>query len=172
MGIKNIERIVNEIDKCLDKDLMFPALFMALSLPDLCGKDKWNELSQNYMCHERYTRWFNKYVDYELNPLKYHFPNSEPVMSFGAEECYKLRCALLHAGDTDIGTEIKVDSFVIETDSCVFSGSLMRSGNDLKIKNNEFVDTSYIYIRAIVLVRAILIGTRLFMKEQNENGLV
>ena len=162
---KNIGRIVNEIDSCLKKDLMFPALFMALSLPDLCGKTKWVELSKNSGCHERYARWFNEYVDYELNPLKYHFPDSGESISFGAEECYKLRCSLLHAGETDIGEEIDVDSFYIETLSTTLGGNLMSSGSDVVIRNGQWACAKYINIRAITLVRAILIGTKKFLEE-------
>ena len=162
---KNIERIVSEINKCLEKELMFAALFMALSLPDLCGKEKWRELSKNNKCHERYVKWFNKYVDYELNPLKHHFPDSNDLISFGAEECYKLRCSLLHAGETDIGEEIDVDSFCIETSSTTFGGNLMSSGSNIVIRTSKWTNLKYINIRAITLVRAILIGVKNFLEE-------
>lgn len=100
--------------------------------------------------------------------MKYHFPDSDDSISFGAEECYKLRCSLLHAGETDIGEEIDVNSFCIETSSTTFGGNLMSSGSNIVIRNSQWRNLKYINIRAITLVRAILIGVKNFLEELND----
>lgn len=63
----------------------FSALFMALAMPDICGALE----TPDKKIGERYTRWFDE-----------NLASKYPPHLFPADECYFLRCAMLHQGIT------------------------------------------------------------------------
>lgn len=159
----NINKTIEEIEKCLKADLVYPALVLALSIPDMAGIMKWPELSGNKHCKERYCKWFDKYVNPDLNPLSYAFKDTES--SFDHNACYALRCSLLHAGETDIGSKINVDNFVIDTSINGMGGVLLRGGSDLVIKDGRWELSPYLYIRGYMLIKYIVDGAKKFLSE-------
>lgn len=74
------------------------ALFMALTMPDICGAIAYPNLKYS---GERYRRWFadNLEVVYTRNV------GDEVVVFMAASDCWALRCSLLHAGSLDISAE-------------------------------------------------------------------
>lgn len=74
----------------------YGALIIALILPDICGKIEFPEKSTN----KRYPEWFDKYV---IN--KYEFGDCYQegnTIFMSGNDCYALRCALLHEGHQDL----------------------------------------------------------------------
>jgi hypothetical protein len=63
-------------------------------LPDICGKIEYKDKTSR----DRYVDWFNKYLYVKYNNRGYN----NKVNFLVAENCYALRCSLLHEGITDI----------------------------------------------------------------------
>lgn len=78
---------------------LYAALSLALTLPDICasledpkGKSK-----------ERYERWCKQWLEPKFTtPALGRFPEKIFV---SAQDCYQLRCALLHSGSAEIPPE-------------------------------------------------------------------
>lgn len=161
MNYTNIKRTIEEINKCLKVELIYPALVLALSLPDMAGKEKWPELSGNKHCKERYCKWFDKYVDPDLNPLSYVFEGVKSA--FNSNYCYILRCSMLHAGETDIGSDINIDNFVIDTSINGMGGTFLSS---VVIRDDHCESSPYLYIRGYMLIKYIIDGIEKFLAEK------
>lgn len=87
---------INDVRKSILCKNWYSALMVALTLPDICGHLEYPELGSQ----KRYVNWFNKYM---LD--KYSFKvkvDRTPHVFLSGEDCYALRCALLHEGDIDI----------------------------------------------------------------------
>lgn len=88
---------MNEFIEAIDRSAVagnwYGALFVALSLPDICGKiDQPGENSSQ----RRYAAWFDKYV----RPKYTHRVGADRQehVFLGGNDCYALRCAYLHEG--------------------------------------------------------------------------
>ena len=57
-----IDTYVNDIKRSLSNRLYYPALSLALTLPDICGSVEF----PNKQIHERYIRWYDVYIGDEL----------------------------------------------------------------------------------------------------------
>lgn len=88
----------SEIRKALNLELYNCALTTALTLPDICGKV---ECPSERSSKKRYKKWFNKYARNCFVAVTTKLPEGSVVeyQWLSAEECYALRCAVLHAGD-------------------------------------------------------------------------
>lgn len=118
-----MKAIVNSIKKALESENYFGALFMALTIPDICASiDNPNEKLMGV----RYKKWFRDnlkhkyYPDTMLELIESNNPESakqldsasrdmfreRPVgdVAFTDVMCWKLRCSVLHAGSTDAGS--------------------------------------------------------------------
>lgn len=81
-----IERLIKEIEGCLNNGLYMSALTIVLTLPDICGKAEFPKLGNG----ERYRKWLDQYVcSQDFNIIK-------------SEEIYKLRNSMLHLGSPTI----------------------------------------------------------------------
>jgi len=87
-----MQHLVDSVRKDLQNENWYAALFMALTLPDICGKIQYpKELSQ-----ARYVKWFNKYLSHKYTSEV--GPSRERNVFLSGEDCYALRCSLLHEG--------------------------------------------------------------------------
>jgi len=87
-----IDRYLDSITKSLESKNWYAALFIALTIPDICGAlEHPNEKSGT-----RYVNWYNKYMlpKYSSIILQHVF--------LSGDDCYALRCSLLHEGTGDI----------------------------------------------------------------------
>ena len=83
-----IDRIIDEINVCLNSNCFLVALNMALTLPDICGKAEYPEIEKN---SDRYCKWYNKYIlKYEKNKI---LPNN---FYLNGEVVWSLRNNTLH----------------------------------------------------------------------------
>lgn len=80
-----MKNIVKSIYEAVESGNWYAALFIAISLPDICGKIE----DPNKGSCVRYTEWFDKYLASYKGFLS-------------GKDCYALRCALLHGGSADI----------------------------------------------------------------------
>lgn len=78
-----IHKIIDEINVALNNELYLVALSSALTLPDVCGKAEYSKDKNGV----RYKNWYNKFVTDKNLPAEY---------------VYKLRCSLLHEGNSEV----------------------------------------------------------------------
>lgn len=91
-----MQQLINAMMKSCDDANWYGALFLAMTLPDICGKCE--GLPQN---PKRYIEWFDKY----LAPVyTTDFPQPGTVFLSGGD-CYAFRCALLHEASDNITTQ-------------------------------------------------------------------
>ena len=89
-----MKSIIESAELCLkEKNLFAELLQICLSLPDICGK-----LENKSISSSRYIEWFEKYLDNYKGYLN-------------GNDCYALRCAVVHEGTDDI-TEQKKKSIL------------------------------------------------------------
>lgn len=89
-----MNEFIEAIDRSAGADNWYGALFVALSLPDICGKIEQPGENSSQL---RYASWFDKYI----RP-KYTY--REQVF-LGGNDCYALRCAYLHEGSDSISQQ-------------------------------------------------------------------
>ena len=94
-----MQRYTKAIEKSLQDENWYAALSLALALPDICA----NVCSPTEGSKTRYVRWYNQYM--LLKYTGYIGPNKEEHIFLCGEDCYALRCALLHEGSDDISEQ-------------------------------------------------------------------
>ena len=118
-----INRITDEMKKCVENECYIAALALALTLPDTCGKA---EYPLEKSTKKRYIDWYNEYIGkYEKSPNE-----DFPLMPYAnGEIVYSLRCQLLHQGTPDIEQKnvkeerCKVDHFSLTISDPSIGGS-------------------------------------------------
>lgn len=132
------------LKKSLDDKNWYAALFIALSLPDICGKiDNPGEKSSQ----KRYAAWFKEYIEhkYKYDPLQESTreefpgvirgqiygtlpnPSGKPETFLSGLDCYALRCAFLHDGSENISGQTaqeRIESFEFITPDILPDGSI------------------------------------------------
>lgn len=82
-----LENILGDIRASLDARLYYPALLMALTLPEICAGLALDDCVQVGMRH--YVAFLEKYTDQEPTP----------ALGVSSIECYQLRGGLVHRGN-------------------------------------------------------------------------
>ncbi|WP_414524190.1 hypothetical protein, partial [Umezakia ovalisporum] len=77
-----LDIVIGDIQMCIEKDLFYAALVVALTLPDICAA---LETEDGWARKDLYKNWYNTYI----------LPN---YSSLSAEDCYNLRCSVVHQG--------------------------------------------------------------------------
>ena len=84
------------VDKAIESQNYYAGLFIALTLPDICGKIQFPKKSSK----ELYVDWFNQYLKGNYIGLT---PRDTPFLT--GEDLYSFRCQLLHEGSEDISNQ-------------------------------------------------------------------
>ncbi len=79
-----VEDYIQQIEKALTAQLWIMATVGALTLPDICGA---LPTPNGQATGQRYAKWFDQHV----GTLGYN-------TALSGQDCYKLRCSLLHQG--------------------------------------------------------------------------
>ncbi len=91
-----INRITEEIDRCINENLLIAGLTLTLTLIDACAKLEY----QNESNKETYTEWYNRFILGKLSEVNlghefiFAFPNGN--------EIYDLRCNMLRESNPKI----------------------------------------------------------------------
>lgn len=93
-----MNRFISALNESLENCNWYSALYIALTLPDICARI---ESDDGKTSGNKYVAWYERY----LAP-KYQF---EMHIFLGGNDCYALRCALLHEGGSDISTQQRRD---------------------------------------------------------------
>ncbi|GEM_PF-625404 len=102
-----MERFTQAIEDSLDSKNWNSALFLALSLPDICCR--LNSVSGK----QAYAGWFEKYLG--------HIYTHKGEVFLSGNDCFSLRCALLHQGVVDLQEHSKggvISKFHFTVASC------------------------------------------------------
>ena len=93
---------INEIRFAIENNLYNCALTLALTLPDICAKVEYGDSISNI--GKKYQQWFDAFVVSKFTDTATKLPSNEQVeyVQLTAEECWKLRCAVLHAGNFEL----------------------------------------------------------------------
>ena len=80
-----MKNLLNQIHQGLEANLYYLSLFVALSIPDICGAI---ESENGEASGKKYEDWFENYVAPKYNGF------------LSGADCYKFRCSLLHQGSS------------------------------------------------------------------------
>jgi hypothetical protein len=110
----NIDYIVDDINRALENKAYLSALALALTLPDICGKIAYPEVSGKNAVKIRYEKWIDEYV--------YTWPSSfeDGILLAKGKHIYALRCQFLHNGMTPSFEDEKLDFSlrILKNDIC------------------------------------------------------
>ncbi|WP_269514448.1 hypothetical protein [Brevundimonas subvibrioides] len=81
-----LEVVLDEIFKCIAAGLVYPALHLALSVPDVCSSlETAHDEDARFRIQRRYVAWCETYL-------------SQEFLVFTASDCWALRGGVLHNG--------------------------------------------------------------------------
>lgn len=84
-----MDRFTDAVHRALQSQNWYAALFITFSLPDICSR---LESDNDRTNGEKYAKWFDKYM------LWY----SGDYAAMSGDDCYVLRCSMLHEGVSDV----------------------------------------------------------------------
>ncbi len=91
-----MDDLINALESAIENKNWYGALFIALSIPDICGYLE----TPDGGSQARYERWFEEYM---LPKYSSHIGPDRILHTFlSPSDCYALRCALLHEGREEI----------------------------------------------------------------------
>ncbi len=89
---KAMDHLFREIEKSLSDGNFYAALFMILTVPDICLSVKMGK-----HCGADYEKWFDKNISADYNKF------------MSGKDCYAFRCAILHEGTDSVLKQSKKD---------------------------------------------------------------
>ncbi len=89
---------IDEVRKAIEYGLYNCALALALTLPDICAFSEYNDVKNKRI---PYVNWFDKYAKPFFASEATALPDNKKSTIFWitGEDCWNLRCAVLHAGN-------------------------------------------------------------------------
>ncbi|MHB8472559.1 MAG: hypothetical protein ACYDC8_06865 [Gammaproteobacteria bacterium] len=95
-----MNRFIGAIKESLRNQNWYSALYISLTLPDICARI---ESDDGKTSGDKFVAWFDRY----LGPKYQHAIGPDKTMHIflNGNDCYALRCAVLHEGGSDITTQ-------------------------------------------------------------------
>ena len=139
-----VNKIIDEIQTCLEQENYIAALTMALTLPDICGKAAEPSLGNG----ARYKKWYKQHIAINDEP-KSVYDADMPYLS--EEVMWQLRNSMLHQGNPNVDAksikeeQCKIDQFILFVDDPYDSGlSVVSYGNGLKEITNRKLEVNLV----------------------------
>ena len=152
-----VHTILEDIILAKNSGAYIAALALALTIPDVCGQQQYGKKKFG----QHYIDWFDSWV-YQF----YSFPDSTnsyisksvSASKFDGQKCYALRCALLHAGNTELNIT-NVNKFEL----CV-SGISNHCGDTFicNVSDNQATNIQ-ICLNVVGLIDAMLMGAKNYL---------
>lgn len=95
-----LDQFVNAVNRSLATQNWTAALFITLTLPDICSR---LESDNDRTNGEKYAQWFDKY----LGSVYTKQMIDAPFTFMSGDDCYVLRCSMLHQGFGDVSHQKK-----------------------------------------------------------------
>lgn len=192
----SIELLIEEVEKALRNELYLVALISTLTIPDTLAKIEYGK-----SIGDNYIKWVNefvkdvfgrKYGDRNTKSEVVNYKNGVPQektdnekylespTEMCGENCYQLRCALMHNIENEIKADKKtpknrkytwIDECVLQFTKEEFTNGIM-SGYDTYLKelqNGEIVTVAekFCYINVKELCHDIIRGAKEYIKTKN-----
>ena len=95
-----MDRFTTAIRQSLENKNWYAALYLSLTLPDICARLESDNGKTN---GAKFVAWFDQYLadSYRRQVGR----NPVPHVFLSGNDCYALRCSMLHEGGTDITTQ-------------------------------------------------------------------
>lgn len=166
-----IKNFVDDLKRARDNKAYLSALSLALTLPDICGKQEYYGTS-NMEIRDMYIKWFDKWIYKYIEIPKsenQEFNNYEELLKFDGNVCYALRCEFLHSGnklDYYNQNGIRIDRFEL----CV-SDTEWQLGecHGCQISNGQIVETHRRFNVSNILDSFIL-GTEDYINQKGDSS--
>jgi DNA-binding ferritin-like protein (Dps family) len=95
-----MERFTAAVHQAISNKNWYAALYLSVTLPDICARLE----SENGKTNQnKYVLWYNTYL---LSKYQYKHPDKlEPQVFLSGNDCYALRCSMLHEGTSELTTQ-------------------------------------------------------------------
>ncbi len=161
-----LEGIIKDITIAKNSGAYISALSLALTLPNILSNIEYGERTNKV----QYIEWFNKWVYkyYKCNEICEESDGEldrigRETTKFDGGNCYKLRCALLHSGNSDLidkNGNRNVDYFVLCTTDKYNHAAVC----DL---SNTGAKNIFISINIIWLIDSLIAGAKEYISKNN-----
>ena len=154
-----IENLLNDMKNAKENKIYYAAMALALMIPDICGKIQYSKGNDK----EKYIRWFDEWIYkyFEFPKSKYdQFDFYDEQAKFDGKVCYALRCAYLHAGNSDLQKSKGMGEPLLRIEFCVSNEEFQYGdSHGCRISDGELVD---VHRRFNIenLLDAFLLGTK------------
>lgn len=145
-----INRIIDEINVCMNNNCFLAALSTALTLPDICGRAEYGNIANG----KRYVDWVNNFVSRSkvLGVV-------DEYSNIDGEWVYNLRNNTLHQGTFNIGGNVcEIDDFEILVQNTQSASLVDYSCSRINEAGNN-VDR-YFCVNAITLINKICVAAK------------
>lgn len=119
-----MDNIIKSIEQALEARNYFGALFIAVCIPEICGKIEFSNSNRSY------SDWFDKYMP---KPYQKHVSGSD---------AYAIRCALLHEASNSLANHSARD--VLDKFFFTCTGSHLNTFNNINGDNQRKCVLSYV----------------------------
>ncbi|RYE26846.1 MAG: hypothetical protein EOP45_03085 [Sphingobacteriaceae bacterium] len=129
-----MQNLINSVQLSISTQNWYAAVFVVLTLPDIAGKIEYPTQGSQ----KRYAQWFEKYCGDKYKQLI--GGDNEEVVFLSGNDCYALRCSLLHEGNTNILTQRAreiLDEFIFTAPSG-YELHCNKSNNKLQLQSDIF----------------------------------
>jgi len=152
-----MRNFVKAVEKAIESKNYYGALFIALTLPDICGKIEFPNMSSS---EKRYIKWFDTYMSDKYTP--------QGAVFLSGNDCYALRCSLLHEGKDDITGQLArkiLEQFAFMTDGphCNYSGNNYINGKRVK---------TFLQLRVDRFCSDICVSVKQWLKDVSNNKVI
>ncbi len=163
-----VEDIINDITVAKNSKAYVSALALALTLPNILSNIEHNRKTHR----EEYVEWFNKWIYpyYEFSKSQNELINKGMENSkFDGNNCYALRCSVLHAGNNDLKSNSNNKNGIIDTFSLCVSDCSAHCGDSYLCNVAEnFVGDTSVSINVIGLIDALIAGANDYISQNQE----
>ncbi len=135
-----LNSLIQIIDRELKEKHLMSALFIALTIPDICSGERAPK--------SKYIEWFDNWVI-----------RGDPKPIISGKDCYDIRCGILHSGTTDEPFSLSCDS-----KNDIHLGHITSVVTD----NNTGEEEKSIRVNINELVENVLGGARAFINEEGD----
>ncbi|UPO98443.1 hypothetical protein [Cetobacterium somerae] len=127
-----MKRFKDSILNSLKEKNWYAALTVSLLIPDICG----NLEFPHEQVGKRYKQWVEKYLQDKYT--SYVGADRKKIIFLSAQDCYNLRCSLVHAGSDKVSDKAVKDSlskfhFVIPDERLIIHNNLINDALQLDI---------------------------------------
>lgn len=163
-----IEDIINDITIAKNNKAYLSALSLALTLPNILSNIEHKKSTGKKEYIEWFDKWVYPYYRYPESTNKFINKSIESC-KFNGANCYALRCALLHAGNTNLKSNNKKENGIINTFSLCISDISSHCGDSYVCDTSEdFVSNTDVSINIIGLIKALIAGTNDYIYHNKE----